>query len=113
MPSWEQAKGRTYKQAKKRVTQQCLKEVEACFNKIGLGSESLHAVIQHVQWSAAAEHRLLASFGVRVRQIDLDDLEPFLGRGRMPVLKDMRLQEVLGMVKSTHERQSRMGSQVR
>ena len=41
-----------------------------------------------------AEYRLLAANGIKVGQINLRDLEPYLGRGRLPVLIEIPLSEL-------------------
>ena len=59
--------------------------------QLGIDEESVTAAIKHAIWSAAAEYRLLASKGIKVGELSMADLEPYLGRGRLPVLERVSL----------------------
>ena len=54
------------------------------------------AAVTYAQWSAAAEYRPLAATGIRVNEISFEDLEAYLGRGRIPVLENVLLIDLLG-----------------
>ena len=78
-------------------------QIDAYVKELGIEAETLAAAIKYAQWSAAAEYRLLASAGIRVDEISFDDLEPFLGRGRMPVLQNVLLSDLLDLNKHNLE----------
>ena len=60
----------------------------------GVEKERVRAAVAYGKWSAAAEYRLLASRGIRVGDLTLAALEPYLGRGRLPVLVSVPLSEL-------------------
>ena len=74
-------------------------EIDAYVKELGSENDTLVAAIKNAQWSAAPEYRLFASAGIRVDEISFDDLEPFLGRGRMPVLQNILPSDLLDMNK--------------
>ena len=99
--------GKTHTRAKAHVLNNRVAEIDAYVKAQGVEDETLAAAIKYAQWPAAAEYRLLASAGIRVDEISFDDLEPFLGRGRMPSLQSVLLSDLLDMNK-----QSRAGGLV-
>ena len=58
-------------------------------------NEARKAAIQYAVWSAAPEYRMIGAAGVKVHKISNKDLEPYLGRGMMPLLEDTTLVELL------------------
>ena len=77
-------------------------EIDAYVQELGI-EQTVVAAVSYAQWSVAAEYRLLAFKGIHVDEISLRDLEPFLGRGRTPVLENALLGDLIGMGKHTHE----------
>ena len=62
--------------------------------ELGIEDDALAAAVAYARWSAAAEYRMLAAAGIHVDDISCDDLEPFLGRGRTPVLERVKLSDM-------------------
>ena len=77
--------------------------IDEYVQQLGIEDATLDAAIRHARWSAAAEDRLLAAAGIHVDDISWSDLEPFLGRGRMPVLETVKLSELLDYAKQNLE----------
>ena len=94
LPSWKAAREATEAAAQKHVHDNRLPQVDEYVRRCNLEAESLQAAITYTKWSAAAEYRLLASCGIKVGEFTLDELEPYLGRGRLPVLVEMPLSEL-------------------
>ena len=86
IPSWEVAESRTEAAAKQHVLDNRIAQVDDYVQQLGIEEESVTAAIKYARWSAAAEYRLLASKGIKVGELSMADLEPYLGRGRLPVL---------------------------
>ena len=63
--------------------------------ELGIEDDALAAAVTYARWSAAAEYRLFAAAGIHVDDISWEDLEPFLGRGRTPVLETIKLSDML------------------
>ena len=70
------------KDAAQRVKDNRLRQVDNYIQQCGIEEECLTASETYAKWSAVAEYRLLAANGIKVGQLSLRDLEPFLGRGR-------------------------------
>ena len=68
-----------------------VQQVDDYVQQLDIENESVRAAIKYARWSAAAEYRLLASRGIKVADISMSDLEPYLGRGRLPVLEQVSL----------------------
>ena len=68
-----------------------MQEVDKYVQQLDIEEASLKAAIKYARWSAAAEYRLLASKGIKVGETSMADLEPYLGRGRLPVLERVSL----------------------
>ena len=103
VPSWESACRKTKKRAKDHVLANRLAEIGAYVRDLGIEDETLAAAIDYARWSAAAEYRLLAAAGIHVNDIAWDDLQPFLGRGRMPVLETVKLSDLLSYTRQDLE----------
>ena len=71
--------------------------------ELGIEEDALVAAVAYARWSAAAECRLLAAAGIHVNDISWKELEPFLGRGRMPVLETVTLTDLLDHAKQELE----------
>lgn len=91
IPAWEVAEARTQEAARQHVIDHQVKEVDDYIRQLDIEDESLKAAIKYARWSAAAEYRLLASHGIKVGDVSIADLEPYLGRGRFPVLERVSL----------------------
>ena len=78
MPSWKAACKRTEAGAAQHVRDKRLPQVGDYIQRCGIESECERASIAYGKWSAAAEYRLLASKGICVGDITLEELEPFL-----------------------------------
>ena len=94
IPSWHVALDRLGQSAIQRVKDNRLPQVDNYIKQCGIEEASVTASCTYAKWSAAAEYRLLAAQGIKVGEISLDDLEPFLGRGRLPVLIEMPLAQL-------------------
>ena len=77
--------------------------IDAYVRELNIEDKTLSAAVAYARWSAAAEYRLLAAAGIHVDDISWEDLEPFLGRGRMPVLETVTLSELLDHAKQELE----------
>ena len=84
VPTWQAARRRLDAHAAAHVHGNRLPQIDDYIHKCGIEAPCLQASLTYAQWSAAAEYKLLASKGIKVGDIPLKDLEPFLGRGRMP-----------------------------
>ena len=82
---------RTEAAAKQHVLDHRIAQVDDYVQQLGIGEESVTAAIKYAGWSAAAEYRLLASKGIKVGELRMADLEPYLGRGCLPVLEHVSL----------------------
>ena len=96
VPSWKQACDATEGHAKAQILANRIPEIDAYVTELGIEDKTVTAATQYTQWSAAAEYRLLASKDIRVADIPFEDLAPYLGRDRMPVLEEIPLEDLLG-----------------
>ena len=103
IPSWRAAYRKCKKRATAHVMDNRVTTVDECTRELGIEEDGLDAAITYARWSVAAEYRLLASAGIHVDDISGADLEPFLGRGRMPVLETVTLKELLDYSKQELE----------
>ena len=103
LPTWEQAWAKTHKQAKAHALAHRVPEIDAYGKELGIEQETLVAAIGYALWSATAEYRLLASKGIIVDQISARHIEPYLGRGRMPVIEEVLLSDLAGMRQHAHD----------
>ena len=94
IPTWQQARECTQAAAQKHAQDNRLPQVDDYIRLLNIEEGSLQAAISYAKWSAAAEYRLLATCGIKVKEFTLAELEPFLGRGRLPVLVEMPLSEL-------------------
>ena len=103
VPSWDEAYQKTKRRAKAHVMGNRVAAIDDYVRELGIEDDALAVAIAYARWSAAAEYRLLAAAGIHVDDISWKDLEPFLGRGRMPVLETVTLSDLLDYTKQDLE----------
>ena len=74
-----------------------LPAIDEYARSLGIEEEALPAAVSFAQWSAA-EYRILAPHSILVEEIPWKEIDPFQGRGLMPVIEEAQLQDLLGIV---------------